>query len=65
MGLSLLSVGTEVSDCACVCHLKFLGNHLMSRLYTSTAEFIYNSSPAFSFFNCADGSTKSVGKQKH
>ena len=43
VGLSLLSVGTEVSDCVCVCHLKFLGNHLMSRLYTSTVECIYNS----------------------
>ena len=41
VGLSLLSVETEVSGC--VCHLKFLGNHLMSRLYTSTAEFTYNS----------------------
>ena len=28
VGLSLLSVGTEVSGC--VCHLKFLGNRLMS-----------------------------------
>ena len=30
--LFLLSVGTEVSNC--VCHLKFLGNHLMSRPFT-------------------------------
>ena len=31
-----------LADVSCVCHLKFL-NHLMSRLCTSTAEFIYNS----------------------
>ena len=43
VGLSLLSVGTEVSDCVCVSS-QFLGNHLMSKkLYTSNSEFIYNS----------------------
>ena len=31
----------RLADVSCVCHLKFL-NHLMSRLDTSTAEFIYN-----------------------
>ena len=37
--LFLLSVRTEVSDWL-MCHVCV--NHLMSRLYTSTAEFIYN-----------------------
>ena len=48
--LSLLSVRTEVSDWLMyhVFHLKF-PNHLMSRLYTITVEFIYNSYPAFVF----------------
>ena len=44
VGLSFLSVGTEVSDC--VCYLLIISNFsaiIRCLGFTSTAEFIYNS----------------------